>query len=282
MALGHFESVLRLTASVLPATASWSSSTAPRSPLTVSSRALIVLRKSLMACASSRSLIPVPVRVPGPRTVVRHCPSTRIPLPSHAAAAACLSTSGPPAFRHSPRLGGPPGRRWYASVRALPRMWRTVPCDASTAYAAALQRGTGAALVAAFTRRALRPGNVACGDRCVRGTAPRRASSSRRRGSPRCRAGRDPPPAGRSGRSPCPTGTDAGTDAAWWPMRGTGASAQTVFPTNTTTPRMSVSLAASTVRSGERAGFTLRPAPPAPAATAAPGGTSRTSSLRRV
>ena len=34
---------------------------------------------------------PVPVRVAGPRTVVRYCPSTRIPLPSHAAAAACLS-----------------------------------------------------------------------------------------------------------------------------------------------------------------------------------------------
>ena len=63
---------------------------------------------------------------------------------------------------------------WSASVRALPRMWRTVPCDASTAYAAALQQGTGAALGAAITRRALRPGNVACGDRCVRGTlAPR-------------------------------------------------------------------------------------------------------------
>ena len=35
---------------------------------------------------------------------------------------------------------------WSASVRALPRMWRTVPCDASTAYAAALQRGTWSAL----------------------------------------------------------------------------------------------------------------------------------------
>ena len=59
--------------------------------------------------------------------------------------------------------------------RALPRMWRTVPCDASsTAYAAALQHGTGAALIAAFTRRALRPGHVACGDRCVRGTIPPR------------------------------------------------------------------------------------------------------------
>ena len=46
---------------------------------------------------------PVPVRVAGPRTVVRYGPSTRIPLPSHAAAAACLATSGPPAIRHPPR-----------------------------------------------------------------------------------------------------------------------------------------------------------------------------------
>ena len=152
---------------------------------------------------------PVPVRVAGPRTVVRHCPSTRIPLPSHAAAAACLSTSGPPAVRHPPhralsssrtRQGSllvphdtsrhdlvPPRRssrqargpsRALAALlavggtpppRARPRMWRTVPCDASsTAYAAALQHGTRAALIAAFTRRALRPGHVACGDRCVR------------------------------------------------------------------------------------------------------------------
>ena len=46
---------------------------------------------------------PASFRTSGPRTFVRHCPSTRIPLPSHAAAAACLSTSGPPAFRHPPR-----------------------------------------------------------------------------------------------------------------------------------------------------------------------------------
>ena len=158
---------------------------------------------------------PVPVRVAGPRTVVRYCPSTRIPLPSHAAAAACLSTSGPPAVRHPPyralsvfpdttgiapsparHVAPRPGSRHAGALarqargpsralaallavggtpppRALPRMWRTVPCDASsTAYAAALQHGTRAALIAAFTRRALRPGHVACGDRCVRRTIP--------------------------------------------------------------------------------------------------------------
>lgn len=43
---------------------------------------------------------PVPARAFEPRTEVRHCPSTRLPLPSPAAAAACLATSVPPAFRH--------------------------------------------------------------------------------------------------------------------------------------------------------------------------------------
>ena len=63
-----------------------------------------------------------------------------------------------------PRLGGLPGRR-YASVRALPRMWRTVPCDASTALRCCLAaRHLVSTLGAAITRRALRPGNVACGD----------------------------------------------------------------------------------------------------------------------
>ena len=41
---------------------------------------------------------PAPARVSGPRTFVRQCPSTRIPLPSPAAAAACPATSGPPAL----------------------------------------------------------------------------------------------------------------------------------------------------------------------------------------
>ena len=50
---------------------------------------------------------PAPVGVAGPRTLVRQCPSTRIPSPSPAAAAACLATSGPPAFRHAPRRALP-------------------------------------------------------------------------------------------------------------------------------------------------------------------------------
>ena len=71
-----------------------------------------------------------------------------------------------------------PGRRglsaprrppWPSVVRFPPARYREYGvrclCDAPTAYAAALQRGTGAALGAAITRRALRPGNVACGDR---------------------------------------------------------------------------------------------------------------------
>ena len=161
-----------------------------------------VLRPGLHQCASL--LEEIAARVAGPRTVVRYCPSTRIPLPSHAAAAACLATSGPPAIRHPPRralpvsrtrqgplpvphdtsrhdlvpatpvcpagavcprLGGPPGRQWYASAPRATTKWAYwCLCDASTAYAAASQRGTGSALGAAITRRALRPGNVACGD----------------------------------------------------------------------------------------------------------------------
>ena len=50
---------------------------------------------------------PVSVRTFGSRTKVRHCPSTRIPLPSNAVAAACPSTSGRSAFRHPPRRALP-------------------------------------------------------------------------------------------------------------------------------------------------------------------------------
>ena len=53
------------------------------------------------------------------------------------------ATPGPARQARGPSraLAASLGRRWYASVRALPRMWRTVPCDASsTVYAAALQR----------------------------------------------------------------------------------------------------------------------------------------------
>ena len=159
---------------------------------------------------------PVLVRVAGPRTVVRHCPSTRIPLPSHAATAACLSTSGPPAFRHPPRralsvfpdtTGTAPRPARHVAPRPGSRHARLVARQArgpSRALAALLAVGgtppsaryreCGVRCLAmrrrppmllrcsghwrssraAFTRRALRPGNVACGDRCVRGTIPPR------------------------------------------------------------------------------------------------------------
>ena len=66
-------------------------------------------RRPGAGCSKSLVLMgdPLPVRASGPRTKVRHGPSTRIPSPSHAAAAACLSTSGPPAFRHPPRRALP-------------------------------------------------------------------------------------------------------------------------------------------------------------------------------
>ena len=73
-----------------------------------------------------------------------------------------------------PRLGGPPGRHdpppsaryRECGVRchAMRRPRTLLLCSKALAQL----------LDAAFTRRALRPGNVACGDRCVRGTlAPR-------------------------------------------------------------------------------------------------------------
>ena len=46
-------------------------------------------------------------RQSGPRNELRLGPSTRIPLPSHAAAAACLSTPVPPAIRHAGLLRSP-------------------------------------------------------------------------------------------------------------------------------------------------------------------------------
>ena len=100
---------------------------------------------------------------------VRGCPSTRIPSPSHAAAAACLPTSGPPAFgtlraarsRTTLRTttwcaatpecspaGAVSRARGSLAVGGMPPSARYrecgVPClcDASTAYAALSQRGT--------------------------------------------------------------------------------------------------------------------------------------------
>ena len=131
-----------------------------------------------------------------PRRVLRHlarqpfgtrraarCPSLRtrqgpLPVPHDTSRHDLV-----PATPVKPGRRGVPPAPWrppWPSVvrfppRALPRSWRT--------GAFAMRRPTTLLLCsealaqlqfAAFTRRALRPGHVACGDRCVRGTlAPR-------------------------------------------------------------------------------------------------------------
>ena len=161
---------------------------------------------------------PAPVRVPGPRTVVvRHCPSTRIPLPSHAAAAACLSQhlarqpfgtrraarrpssrtrQGPlpvphdtsrhdliPATPGLARQARGPSRALAASLAVVVRLpprataivaYGALRCVVDRLCCCVAARHSVSTLGAAITRRALRPGNVACGDRCVRGTIPPR------------------------------------------------------------------------------------------------------------
>ena len=100
---------------------------------------------------------PAPVGVSGPRTLVRQCPSTRIPSPSPTAAAACLATSGPPAlfgtrraarcpsFGHdgfprparcvAPRLGSPPRRfPGIARLRDMRLSWPLVVSPPSARY----------------------------------------------------------------------------------------------------------------------------------------------------
>ena len=66
--------------------------------------------------------------LPVPRDASHHDPSAATPV------FPALRVSAPCGFL---AVGG------AAPIRALPRIWRTVPCDASTAYAAALQPGTG-------------------------------------------------------------------------------------------------------------------------------------------
>ena len=73
-----------------------------------------------------------------------------------------------------PRLGGLPGR--HGPPPSARYRECGVRCHAMRRPRTLLlcSKALAQLLVAAFTRRALRPGNVACGDRCVRGTlAPR-------------------------------------------------------------------------------------------------------------
>ena len=75
------------------------------------------------ALSRARRGSPRPARCVAPRSIRRHAGfPAHCAFPRHAAFLA---------------VGG------AAPIRALPRIWRTVPCDASTAYAAALQHGTG-------------------------------------------------------------------------------------------------------------------------------------------
>ena len=116
-------------------------------------------------------------------------------------------------------------------------------------------------LDAAFTRRALRPGNVACGDQCVRGTlAPRHHAGTNDRLSKALGATgrkaafaprhyRIPPPGDMPRKAPS-AASGAGTVV-------TGIAPHAACPANTTTARALVSLARVTAMSG-RARFAVR------------------------
>ena len=133
-----------------------------------------------IACGSRGVSLDIwPASLFGTRRIVR-CPSSRTRqgslLVPHDTSRHDLVPATPvfPAGAGSlPRLGGPPGRRGTpSSARYRECGVRCLAMRRRPSTAAALQRGTRAALFAAFTRRALRPGHVACGDRCVRGTIP--------------------------------------------------------------------------------------------------------------
>ena len=91
---------------------------------------------------------PVPVRVAGPRTFVRHGPSTRVPLPSHAAAAACplrhparqpFGTAVPRVARLQARQGFPPRPARHVAPRPVLRHAGTRPADARPRAVAAFR-----------------------------------------------------------------------------------------------------------------------------------------------
>ena len=116
----------------------------------------------------------------GTRRAAR-CPSLRTrqgPLPvPHDTSRHDLVPATPvcPAGALSPAPRRPPWPSWYAPLRALPRIRRTVPlrCVDRLCCCVAARHWRSFSMLLS-TRRALRPGNVASGDQCVRGTlAPR-------------------------------------------------------------------------------------------------------------
>ncbi len=97
---------------------------------------------------------------PRPREASRRYPGSR-QTPDKLSGSAI--DSAPP--RQSPGLGG------IAPIRALPRMWRAVPCDASTACAAAVaaRHWVVTSIPVTPSRRASCPATSPKGDRVMRG-----------------------------------------------------------------------------------------------------------------
>ena len=112
--------------------------------------------RALSASPDTTGTAPRPARHVAPRPGSRH-------------AGSCPVGAG-----SLPRLGGPPGRRGTPPSARYREC--SVRCLAMRRRPPMLLRCSGhwRSSRAAFTRRALRPGNVACGDRCVRDTIPPR------------------------------------------------------------------------------------------------------------
>ena len=113
-------------------------------------------RRALSVCPDTTGTAPRPARHVAPRRGSRH-------------AGSC------PAAALSPRLGGPPGRQLYASPpRATTKLAYGAFAMRRPPMLLRCSEALAQLLFAASTRWALRPGNVAIGDQCVRGTlAPR-------------------------------------------------------------------------------------------------------------
>ena len=98
-----------------------------------------------------------------PTSLVRHAPRRALPGSGTTGISPSRAMRRTTTVRRTPvspalRVSAPCGFLAVggaAPIRALPRIWRTVPCDASTAYAAASRLGTGSSPRVTPSRRAL-------------------------------------------------------------------------------------------------------------------------------